>query len=196
MVCFSMKSKTSSSERQPFILCTDVFDRELAVNDDTVSWHMSPVPCCVLWPDFSIFSLGCSYELINSLLPGQDDPPHQTDQLQPTLCFSNTVVVFLHLCKRRRGDDVSGCVRRGVCGVEMQTVQWWCEVPICPPDLALAQTAGAPLLWLMEPEWSWENTTPHSAPCLGSSVGQWRDGAPPVALNYSGRARKTAEAVI
>lgn len=57
--------------------------------------------------------------------------------------------------------------------VKMPAVQRWCEAPICPPDSALLQTARAPLLWLMELEQSRENRTPHSAPCLGSSVGQW-----------------------
>lgn len=98
--------------------------------------------------------------------------------------FIDLGFVFFFACSRGLpGESLSLCIteaeqkRRGylsVCWwVETPTFQCGCKLPICPPDSALLQTARTPLLCLMELEQSRENRTPRSAPCLGSSVGQW-----------------------
>lgn len=156
----------------------------------------------MLRPDFSTFSLA-RYQEGGGVLPPTSSVQtkhlkHSSDAemagftARATWCIWKEEFIDLGFVRTWRStrsaiacsrESLSLCIteaeqkRRGylsVCWwVETPTVQCGCKLPICPPDSALLQTARTPLLCLMELEQSRENRTPHSALCLGSSVGQW-----------------------
>ena len=72
--------------------------------------------------------------------------------------------------KTNCGENLSSCITE-VSGAELRCC--WLTSGVSFPSLLQIQHKCRQQEHLSCAKWSWENITPHSAPCLGSRVGQW-----------------------